>query len=198
MVVNERDKRLFRHITNRNLLWQYDFLMDSIRIGLRNGRKLDDYVICSLNFLAVANLSDSPGRIRTDDVYIEGAVHEPPGHHAVKRAYLDFIVELHNNVWTRSDPLYVAAYVLWKISWIHPFIEGNGRTARAAMYYALSIKQGRMLKGSNPITAQMRKRPLVYYQHLRMVDQTFKDEGTPNLNPLVQYLDTLLQRQLAS
>ncbi|MEX1365172.1 MAG: Fic family protein [Nannocystaceae bacterium] len=26
-------------------------------------------------------------------------------------------------------------YTLWRLNWIHPFVEGNGRTARAACYY---------------------------------------------------------------
>ena len=36
-----------------------------------------------------------------------------------------------------ADPLFVAAYVLWRICWIHPFDDGNGRTARAASYFVL-------------------------------------------------------------
>jgi hypothetical protein len=78
MLVREHDTRLFRHITNRNLLWQYDFLMDAIRIGLPKRLKLDRYLIDALNFFAVVNLSETPGDVRAGDVYIEGAVHQPP------------------------------------------------------------------------------------------------------------------------
>src|SRR3954469_17113133 len=113
MIVAERDKRLFRHITNRNLLWQYDFLMDSIRIGLPKRKKLDHYIISSLNFFAVVNLTDSPGAIRNDDVYIVASKHSPPAHHRVYQDYLDFIVDLHKQ-WPRMDAFHVAAYILWK------------------------------------------------------------------------------------
>jgi hypothetical protein len=32
--------------------------------------------------------------------------------------------------WVTKDPLHLSAYVLWRINWIHPFADGNGRTAR--------------------------------------------------------------------
>jgi fido (protein-threonine AMPylation protein) len=96
------------------------------------------------------------------------------------------------------DALHVAAYVLWKINWIHPFDEGNGRTARAAMYYALSLKLERMLPGSISIPAQLRKQPRLYYQHLATIDASVKDTGHPNLDPLAAYLGKLLDRQLQS
>jgi Fic family protein len=197
MIVAERDKRLFRHITNRNLLWQYDFLMDSIRIGLPKRHKLDDYIISSLNFFAVANLSETPGMVRNDDVYIQASDHDPPGYQDVKGVYLDFIVDLHKQ-WTLLDPFQVAALVLWRINWIHPFIEGNGRTARAAMYYALSIKLGKMLPGAVPITAQLRRRPSLYYKHLADIDKTYKKTGLADLDALAAYLKALYERQLDS
>jgi Fic family protein len=197
MIVSERSKRLFRHVTNRNLLWQFDFLIDSIRIGLPRRRKLDGYLINALNFFAVVDLSDSPGVVRSEDVHIEGAVHEPPARHEVRQRYLSFIPHLHQ-VWNEWDSLHIAAYVLWKISWIHPFMEGNGRTARAAMYYALSIKEGRMLEGRRVIPIQIRTNPDPYYRLLRETDQSFKSTGSPDLGPMATYLGRLLDRQLKS
>jgi hypothetical protein len=32
-------------------------------------------------------------------------------------------------------PTELAAYGLWRLNWIHPFVEGNGRTARAVCYF---------------------------------------------------------------
>jgi Fic family protein len=197
MIVDDRNTRLFRHITNRNLLWQYDFLIDSIRIGLPRRRKLDHYVIRALNFFAVVNLCDDPGTIRSDDVYIEGATHDPPGHHEVRAYYHEFIPDLHRR-WDTLDSLHVAAFVVWKINWIHPFTEGNGRTARAAMYYALSIKEGRLLAGENSIPAQIRANSAPYYRILKATDLSFKATGVPDLDPMATYLGRLLDRQLES
>jgi Fic family protein len=197
MIVDERrDGSLFRRLTHRNLLWQYDFLIDSIHIGLDRRFKLTDYIVRSLNFFAVANIADGPGIVRNDDVHIEGAEHQPPGHQDVARAYLEFIPHLHE-IWDQWDGLHVAAYVLWKVNWIHPFLEGNGRTARAAMYYTLSIKMGRILKGRSPIPDQIRRSPQRYYELLRSTDRTFR-AGKLDLGPLAEYLGELLEKQLAS
>jgi len=44
-----------------------------------------------------------------------------------------FFSLIHEN-WTIVDhPTTLAAFALWNLNWIHPFIEGNGRTARAAL-----------------------------------------------------------------
>jgi Fic family protein len=197
MIVDEqRDENLFRRLTRRNLLWQYDFLIDSIHIGLDHRTKLTDYIIRSLNFFAVVNIADGPGVVRNDDVHIEGAEHQPPGPPDVARHYLDFIPHLHE-IWDQWSALHVAAYVLWKINWIHPFLEGNGRTARAAMYYTLSIKMGRVLKGRNPIPTQIRRSPRRYYELLKATDRKFR-AGVLDLEPLAAYLDELLDKQLSS
>ena len=34
----------------------------------------------------------------------------------------------------KLDPFHRAAYVLWRINWIHPFVDGNGRVARELCY----------------------------------------------------------------
>jgi hypothetical protein len=197
MIVDERrDGSLFRRLTRRNLLWQYDFLIDSIHMGLDRRSKLTDYIIRSLNFFAIVNVAECPGVLRNDDVHIEGTEHQPPGHQDVARHYLEFIPHLHET-WDQRDALHVAAYVLWKINWIHPFLEGNGRTARAAMYYALSIKMGRILKGRNTIPDQIRRSPPRYYELLRSTDRTYR-AGKLDLGPLAEYLGELLEKQLAS
>jgi Fic/DOC family len=197
MIVDEaKDQQLFWDITNRNLLWQYDFLINSIRIGLVRRHKLDGYIISALNFFATVNLSDSPGCVRSEDVYIEEAPHTPPGHSEVGDHYLKFIPHLHS-IWDQWDALHLAAYVLWKINWIHPFMEGNGRTARAAMYYVISIKMGRVLEGSNSIPTQIRASPKTYYPLLRATDESFKKGGV-DLEPLAGFLGKLLNKQLKS
>src|SRR3546814_13263008 len=47
-------------------------------------------------------------------------------------------------VWTPTE---LAAFGLWRLNWIHPFIEGNGRTARAAFYFLLCVRSGALLPG---------------------------------------------------
>src|SRR4051794_35819408 len=52
-----------------------------------------------------------------------------------------FIVTVHENWYMWSETV-LAAYALWRLNWIHLFVEGNGRTARAACYYLLCVKSG--------------------------------------------------------
>ena len=65
------------------------------------------------------------------------------------------------------------------------------------MYYTLSIKLGRVLKGRNPIPTQMRRAPKRYYELLKATDHTFR-VGNLNLEPLAEYLGELLDKQLSS
>jgi Fic family protein len=48
------------------------------------------------------------------------------------------LCEYINDNW--QSTVHLAAYVLWKMNWIHPFADGNGRTARAVSYVVLSIR----------------------------------------------------------
>ena len=68
----------------------------------------------------------------------------------------DFTNEVNRN-WDRIDPVFLAAYVYWKINYIHPFINGNGRTSRVVSYYVLCLKNGGLLAGS-PDTPALLKR----------------------------------------
>src|SRR3546814_2785867 len=53
-------------------------------------------------------------------------------------------VQEHWYVWTPTE---LAAFGLWRLNWIHPFIEVNGRTARAACYFLLCVRSGLLLPG---------------------------------------------------
>jgi hypothetical protein len=197
MIVDEqRNPTLFRYITNRNLLWQFDLLIDAIRIGLPRQLKLNDYLVSSLNFVAVVNIAEMPGMLRNDHVHIHQSDHVPPAPTDAKEHYLNFFPHVHQH-WNNWDALTLAAYTLWRLTWIHPFFEGNGRTARAATYYVLSIKMGRLLEGTDTIPAQIRRAPRPFYELLRLTDKSHEREAL-DLAPLSDYLGNLLERQLAS
>jgi Fic family protein len=70
-----------------------------------------------------------------------------------------------NQNWGRSA-LHLAAYVLWRINWIHPFADGNGRTARAVSYILLSIKLDSLLPGTKTIPDQIAADKKPYYAAL--------------------------------
>src|SRR5262249_51736284 len=108
----------------------------------------------------------------------------------------DFINDV-NRQWEKVDPIYLAAYVLWKLNWIHPFINGNGRTARATAYFALCVTSGGWLSGTVILPALLKRERLAQDGALQAADDAFR-QGGMNLAPLMQLISLLLEEQLAS
>jgi Fic family protein len=79
--------------------------------------------------------------------------------------------------------------------WIHPFIEGNGRTARAICYYLLCVRIGRLLPGKTIAPERIRDNRAPYYAALRKADEAWEG-GNYDINDLAIYLAGLLQDQL--
>ena len=65
-----------------------------------------------------------------------------------------FLSVIHENWTTIDHPTLLPAYALWRLNWIHPFIEGNGRTARAACYYLICLRNGGLLPGIKIVPEQ--------------------------------------------
>lgn len=79
------------------------------------------------------------GRIRFFDVHIQGSTHIPPAHTEVKKHTLNFLKWYSANK-HKLHPFELAAMIHAKLTWIHPFEDGNGRTARAIMNFILMKK----------------------------------------------------------
>lgn len=145
MVVREKDNpRLYASVLEKNLLRQYDLLLNCIEIGLEKGiEAFDKYTLWSLNAAAVANLAQFGGRYRQEPIYVSN--HRPPHFKEVSEEMDRFFAVIHENWGASGDPMVLPAYALWRLNWIHPFVEGNGRTARAACYYLICLKVGAIL-----------------------------------------------------
>jgi len=129
MSVREKDNRsLYKRIQEQNLLRQYDLLSNCIEIGIEKGiESFDKYTLWTLNHVAVANIAQFGGRFREQPIYVGN--HNPPHFEKVPNAIDQMLSVIHEN-WTVVDhPTAIAAYALWRLNWIHPFVEGNGRTA---------------------------------------------------------------------
>lgn len=191
----KRQPRAFCKIQEQNLLRQYDLLSNCIEIGLEKGiESFDKYALWALNYAAVANISQFGGRYREEPIYVGN--HFPPHFKDVPNEMDRFFSVVHEN-WTIWDhPTLLPAYALWRLNWIHPFVEGNGRTARAACYYLICMKQRRLLGGKKIVPERIRENRQPYYDALRAADQAW-DQGYFNVNQLADYLSGLLKAQLA-
>ena len=103
------------------------------------------------------------GRIRFFDVQIQGSTHVPPPHAEVKKHLLNFSKWYSANK-NKLHPFELAVLVHAKLAWIHPFEDGNGRTARTVMNFIL------MKKGFPMFFIPFEKRE-EYYQSLDIADK---------------------------
>ena len=189
------DPELFASIQEQNLLRQYDLLSNCIEIGKRKGiEAFDKYTLWVLNYTAVANIAQFGGRFRESPIYVGD--HIPPHYKEVPHLVDQCISVVHENWGVIDHPTLLPAYVLWRLNWIHPFIEGNGRTARAACYYLMCLKHGDLLPGKKIVPERIRNNRKPYYKALRAADRAWA-EGHFDVSELARYLQSLLKAQLS-
>lgn len=199
MALREKDTpELYDRIQEQNLLRQYDLLTNCIEIGLAKGiDAFDKYTLWALNYAAVANIAQFGGRFREEPIYVSD--HTPPRYQEVPH-HMDLFFSFVQENWTVAGvgdhPIGLAAYALWRLNWIHPFVEGNGRTARAACYYLLCLKQGRILPGKKIVPERIRENREPYYEALKVADKRW-NEGHIDVSLMVEYLGNLLKGQIA-
>jgi fido (protein-threonine AMPylation protein) len=87
-------------------------------------------------------------------------------------------------------------YVLWRLNWTHPFVDGNGRTSRAVSYFVLCMKSGNVLPGKKTIPEHIADNKPPYYKALEAADKA-NAEGSLDLSDLESLLSAALATQLA-
>jgi Fic family protein len=118
-----------------------------------------------------------PGEYRKISVGIKGSRHAPPDPVHVQN-YMDELIEFINREVDPQYDLLVTALSHHRLSWIHPFDNGNGRVVRM-LTYAMLIKQGFQV-GSGRIlnpTAIFCMDRSKYYQMLELADSGEKDKA---------------------
>jgi Fic family protein len=170
-------------------------LTNCVEIGLKKGVEcFDKYTLWSLNAAAVANISQLGGRYREEPIYVGN--HIPPHFREVPNLMDRFFSLIHETWDIFDDPTTLAAYALWRLNWIHPFVEGNGRTARAACYYILCLRHGMLLPGKKIVPERIRENRTPYYNALKAADVAWED-GHFDVSALSSYLSGLLKDQLS-
>ena len=114
----------------RNGFRQYDAGINTIRTALDRGFfKLRPSLVLSLQREALVGISMFAGNYRPAGVSIEGSKHEPVGAHLVPEL-IEEMCDYVNDRWEKSTPIHLAAYLMWRLNWIPPLADGNGRTSR--------------------------------------------------------------------
>jgi Fic family protein len=96
-------------------------------------KELNEDIILQLHKIILKNINEiEAGHYRTSNVMIVGAIHLPPSAVKVPRLMQEFLQWYYENK-DKLSVVELAAWVHYKIVYIHPFIDGNGRTARLLM-----------------------------------------------------------------
>ncbi len=102
-----------------------------------------------------------------------------------------------------EDPIAAAAYVVWRLPWIHPYRDGNGRTSRAAAYAILLAGIPELCERPRPsLPERIERTHAEYIATLNPAhDEAWRCEKgyreTVDLGPLERYLWRLVEDQLA-
>lgn len=172
----------------------YDFLRSIVVASIEMGRPfLSQQILKALNFHAIVCLHSHAGEFRPCEVTV--GTHTPPAFFQVVPLMDDFVNDINRN-WSQSDPVVLATYALWRLNYIHPFINGNGRTARAAAYYILCLSAGTWLPGEVILPELLRRNRGEYVEALRHADKIYHDTGVVDIEPLHIIVSRLLEEQL--
>jgi len=121
------------------------------------------------------------GHFRSTQVHTGGHIPPPPSN-------LDILMEhflnwLNNPTTLMMHPVRMAALAHYKLAYIHPFTDGNGRTSRLLMNWIL------MQNGFPPVIIRKEDR-LAYYQHLETANQS------SDIRPFVRFIAKCTGRTL--
>jgi Fic family protein len=152
--------------------------------------------IFTLHRRALDGISLFAGNTRPGPVEIQKSKHIPPGAHLI-HSLLEEMCDHVNEHFETAAPLYLASYVMWRLNmwrlnWIHPFDDGNGRTSRAVSYLVLCARLGMgPLPGKRTIPDQIVENREPYFDAIEEADEAWKDGGI-----LLTKMETLLGRLL--
>lgn len=163
--------------------------LDGRPFRLRPSRILD------LNRCAIEGLDAYAGNFRPAGIEIGKSAHQPPDGHRVPEL-VEELCEYVNENWADRSAVHLAAFVMWRLNWIHPFTDGNGRTSRAVSYLVLSVKLGMLLPGARTIPEQIVKNRDPYYEALEDADKKHAESGGFPDN-IVEKMETLMGGMLA-
>ena len=183
---------------SENAVAQFDRVLDMVDEIARGSRpfRLRPSMVLDLHRIALDGLSAYAGNFRPSGVEIGLSKHTPPPAHLVAsliEEMCDYVTDHAED----SEALHLCAYVMWRLNWIHPFTDGNGRTSRALAYYVLCGKLGYLLPGRATVPEQIAADRKPYYSALEDADR-HQQSGRIDLSALEALLDGCLATQLLS
>lgn len=148
----------------------------------RSAERITPFHVRQIHQLVLTRIDDeNAGQYRRTNVRIGGAAHIPPDAFVLAQE-MDAWGEWLRTEATELHPVDRAALVHHRLAAIHPFIDGNGRTARLVMNLLL-------LRDGFPPTVILRVNRVQYYRVLAQADRG-------NNAPLVNFVGRAVERSL--
>ena len=145
-------KTMREHLETINHKEAIDFLEELID----DNKELTEFDIKNLHAIVLKGIDDeNAGRYRTENVIISGATHIPPESIIVPEL-MEKLIYRYDEWKEKYHPIVVAALLHAEFVKIHPFIDGNGRTARLLMNFEV------MKNGYPPIIIKTEERHKYY------------------------------------
>ena len=192
-LVGNENHPAYKQLQVENLDRQYSFVRSIVNASLAVQQPLLSIeVVKALNYHAISCLHVSAGEFRTCHVQA-GDLHPPMPHQvpALMQMFTNFV----NRLWDTTDAVFLAALVLWRLNAIHPFVNGNGRTARVASYFVLCLKSGGWLAGDKILPERIVEVHGEYVEALKVAHASAL-AGQVDLKPLHALLVRLLDDQM--
>jgi len=168
-------KEHFEAINHKDgIQYLYDFV--------KKKKELDEDIILALHKIILKNIDDTEGgHYRTSNVMITGAIHIPPSAIKIQRLMNEFFEWYYENK-KKLSVTELAAWVHYKMVYIHPFIDGNGRTARLIMNLIL-------IQNGYPPAVILNVDRQKYYR-------TLKDADREKYNSFINFIGRSIERSL--
>ena len=184
LVINEgltiKGKPLRDHLEAKSHTDALEYLYELVDKGKRS--TLSERLIREFNQIVMRDMDKEwAGRYRNSNVIITGADHTPPEAVELPRMMHELVDWLRENRKT-LHAVELAAVLHHRLVSIHPFFDGNGRTARLAMNVVL-------MRAGFPLAVVLKNDRKRYYR-------TQQEADKQNYAPFVRFIAQAVQRSL--
>ncbi|MBL7159878.1 Fic family protein, partial [Candidatus Microgenomates bacterium] len=184
LVINEgvtiKGKPLKDHLEAKDHHDALEYIYDLIQPQKKS--TISEKLIRSIHQLVVKKTDEEwAGRYRNSNVVIAGAEHKPPDASLVPGLMQD-LINWYKKKQKKLHPIELAALIHHRLVYVHPFFDGNGRTARLAMNIFL------MRKGY-PLVVILKNDRRRYYRVLQQADKK-------EYKSLVRFIAQAVERSL--
>jgi tetratricopeptide (TPR) repeat protein len=165
--------------------------------GGRRDFRLTEDCIRELNRIATAGLLKRPGRYRKEQIILlADSTHVPPNWEQIPALMTDYCRYVNDNL-LRGDVINLCAFILWRLVWIHPFLDGNGRVSRSITHAVFCIRNRGDLSTHQSLMEQLSHnsvRRKIYISKLESAHRIFFQTRNTDkaLRPIEQWLRDIM------